>query len=108
MPSMQDSIVIANNTTTANVLAGNLFENMPKTGRITLLATGSVTGLRTTMLVGAVPFVNESAIGMQNRFPLIPDDLVGRAFGLIGAKLFLTFRNTTAGSITAFWCVIIE
>ena len=102
MPTMQDSLSVAANAVSANVLAGQLYEFVPPTN-VTVSVTGSATGLRTTFIVG-VPLINDQAINLQNRFPLIPDDIVHS--GVVpGGRMILTFRNTTAGALTAFWRV---
>lgn len=103
MPTMQDSIVVLLNSVSVNVLSGQLYEFVPRGARVVVLATGSATGLRAT-LIARIPVVNDQAIGLQNRFPLVPDDLLYQ--GRVSAcRLVLTFRNTTAGSLTAFWRV---
>lgn len=102
MPTMQDSLSVAANAVSVNVLAGQLYEFVPQTN-VTISCTGSATGLRTTFICG-VPLINDQAINLQNRFPLIPDDIIQN--GLVpGGRMVLTFRNTTAGAITAFWRV---
>jgi len=103
MPTMQDSVSVAANAVSTNVLAGQLYEFIETGTLVVLSCTGSVTGLRTTFIINN-PVVNDQAIGLQNRFPIIPDDLLftGR---VRRGRLVLTFRNTTAGAITAFWRV---
>lgn len=103
MPTMQDSVAVAANTVSTNVLAGQLYEFVdPGTG-VTVSVTGSATGLRASFICG-VPLINDQAINLQNRFPLIPDDIM-HSGGVPGGRMVLTFRNTTAGSLTAFWRV---
>lgn len=103
MPTMQDSVSVAANAISANVLAGQLYEFVPNGAMIQLACTGSATGLRTT-LIANIPVINDQAIGLQNRFPLIPDDIIfaGR---VRACRLVLTARNSTAGALTFFWRV---
>ncbi len=102
MPTMQDSLSVAANAVSANVLAGQLYEFIPSVN-VTISVTGSATGLRATFICG-VPLINDQAINLQNRFPLIPDDIIHT--GVVpGGRMVLTFRNTTAGALTAFWRV---
>jgi len=109
MPVISGSTSVAANTTSTNVLAGELFEFLPRSGgRVSLYATGSATGLRTTLLIGGRAVIQDNAIGLQNRFPVIPDDFVVKAAGGPGARLYLTFRNTTGGALTAFYAVHIN
>ena len=103
MPTMQDSISVAANSVSANVLAGQLYEFFAPGSNITLSVAGSATGLRLTFING-VPLINDQAMNLQNRFPLIPDDVV-HAGPVPGGRAVLTFRNTTAGALTAFWRV---
>lgn len=103
MPTMQGSVSVPANSVSANLLAGELYEFVPPGANVTLSATGSATGLRTTFISG-VPLIDDQAIGLQNRFPLIPDDVL-HSGPVPGGRLMLKFRNTTAGAITAFWRV---
>lgn len=103
MPTMQDSVSVAANSVSANVLAGQLYEFVPPGANVTVSCTGSATGLRTTFICG-VPLINDQAINLQNRFPLIPDDIIQNG-PVPGGRMVLTARNTTAGALTFFWRV---
>jgi len=100
---MQDSVSVAANSVSANVLAGQLYEFIPPGANVTLSCTGSATGLRTTFICG-IPLINDQAFNFQNRFPLIPDDVI-HSGGTPGGRMVLTARNTTAGALTFFWRV---
>lgn len=101
MPTMQDSVSVAANAVSANVVAGQLYEFVPTGTRIVLSCTGSATGLRST-LIANIPVMNDQAINLQNRFPIIPDDIIYT--GQVRAcRLVLTARNTTGGALTFFW-----
>jgi len=104
MGMMQDSISVAANAVSANVLNGQLYEFQRAGAPVQLLTTGSATGLRVS-LIAAVPVVNDQAIGLLNRFPVVPDDRVWQGRVRADCRLVLTFRNTTAGALTAFWRV---
>lgn len=104
MGMMQDSISVAANAVSANVLNGQLYEFQQQGAPVQLLATGSATGLRCS-LIAAVPVVNDQAIGLLNRFPIVPDDRIWQGRCRAACRLVLTFRNTTAGALTAFWRV---
>ena len=103
MPTMQDSVSVAANAVSANVLAGQLYEFVGPGTNVPVSCTGSATGLRTTFICG-VPLINDQAINLQNRFPLIPDDII-HSGGVPGGRMVLTSRNTTAGALTFFWRV---
>ena len=101
MPTMQDSISVAANAVSSNQVAGQLYEFVQTGTKITLSCTGSATGLRTT-LIANIPVILDQAINLQNRFPIIPDDVIYQ--GIVRqCRLFLTARNTTAGALTFFW-----
>lgn len=103
MPTMQDSVTVVANSVSANVLAGQLYEFVETGTLVTMSCAGSATGLRVT-LIANIPVVNDQAINLQNRFPIIPDDIVysGR---VRRCRLVLTARNTTGGNLTFFWRV---
>lgn len=103
MPTLQDSLSVAANATSANVLEGQLYRFVPRGTRVTLSNTGSAIGIRATLLNG-VPVVDDQAVNIQNRFPIIPDDVM-TTFTAPGGELILRFRNTTAGALTVFWRV---
>lgn len=103
MPTMQGSVSVAANATSTNQIAGLLYEYLPNNAAVTLACTGSATGLNTSFLAGGVALVDDMAISLQNRFPLIPDDILTQEMIPAGAKLILRFRNTTGGALTAFW-----
>lgn len=105
MPTMQGSVSVAANAVSTNQLAGQLYEFLPANAQVVVSCTGSATGLNTTLLAGGVTLINDQAIGLQNRFPVIPDDIITQETIPAGARLLLTFRNTTGGALTAFWRV---
>jgi len=107
MPTMQDSVSVAANAVSTNQLAGLLHEFLSARARVSVSATGSATGLRCSFLVMSVSLVQDQAIGLQNRFPLIPDDLL-TSEAVPGGRMILTFRNSTAGALTAFWRVDVD
>lgn len=104
MPTMQDSVSVAANAVSTNQLAGQQYEFVPAGANLTLSVTGSATGLRVTLICGGVTLINDQAINLQNRFPIIPDDVI-HAGQVPGGRVMLTFRNSTGGALTAFWRV---
>jgi hypothetical protein len=107
MPTMQDSVSVAANAVSANVVAGQLYE-FANPGQITTLSvTGAATGLRCSLSIGGIAVVQDQAINLQNRFPLIPDDIMDVAKGLAG-RIILTARNTTGAAIVFFWRLDID
>jgi len=102
MPMMQDSISVPANSVSGNVLSGQLYEFVRSGQAVRLSGTGSATGLRVSLLIG-MAIINDQALNLQNRFPLIPDDVIHTGRAPVGGRMVLTFRNTTAGALTAFW-----
>lgn len=105
MPTMQNSLSVGANDVSANVLAGQLYEFLPTLAQVILSVAGSAIGLNVTLLAGGVTLINDQAINIANRFPVIPDDIITQENIPAGARLLLTFRNTTGGALTAFWRV---
>jgi hypothetical protein len=106
MATMQSSQSVGANATTTNVVAGLLHEFVPTGAKVTISATGSAIGLNATAILN-VPVIQDQSISLQNRFPIIPDDVLFQ--GMVRAcRVFLTFRNTTAGALTVFWRVDIN
>lgn len=105
MPTMQGSVSVAANATTTNQLAGLQYEFLPANAQVVLSCTASLTGMNVSFLAGGVTLIDDQAIGLLNRFPVIPDDIITQEFIPQGARLLLRFRNTTGGAVTAFWRV---
>lgn len=103
MPTMQDSVSVAANAVSGNVLSGQLYEFVESGTLVTVSCTGSATGLRTSFVCG-VPLIDDQAINLQNRFPLVPDDII-MSGQVPGGRMVLRARNTTAGALTFFWRV---
>jgi len=103
VPTMQDSVSVAANGVSTNVLSGQKYEFLAPGSRVTLSVTGSATGLRVSFDCGQL-LIDDQAINLQNRFPLIPDDVIMSDF-VPGGRAILKFRNSTGGVLTAFWRV---
>jgi len=100
---MQDSVSVAANSVSTNQLTGQMYEVVARGTPVILAVAGSLTGLRVSFTC-TIPLILDQAMNLQNRFPLIPDDIMYRG-RVPGGRMILTFRNTTAGAITAFWRV---
>lgn len=105
MPVISSSISVAANSVSANVLAGELYEFLPFAAIVSLYVTGSAAGLRASLSIGGAQVLEEAEVNSQNRTPIVPDDLLTQEGGRPGERLFLRFRNTTAGALTARWIV---
>lgn len=103
MPRMTgQNISVAANATTANQVAGQLFEFLSNPSKVRLAAAAAAVGINVTLLIGSRAIVNDQPISQANRFPIIPDDIVTAVRNATG-RIVLTFRNTTAGAIVINW-----
>lgn len=108
MPTMQGSIIVPSGSVSTNQLAGLIHEFLSANAGVSLSSTGSAIGLNASFLIGGQAVINDSAIGGQNRFPIMPDDLLTEEGAFGGSRMILTFRNPTPGALTAFWRVDVE
>jgi hypothetical protein len=108
MALMQNQAVVAAATVSPNVISGQLHEILQRPSALRLSVNGSALGLYVTMIIGSMVVVQDQAVNAANRFPVLPDDVLASAGGLAGEKLNVTFRNSTAGPLTAFWRVDID
>jgi len=99
---------IAADSTSANLLAGDINEFLGRAAVVSLFCTGAATGLRAQLLIGQDVVIDDQAISDANRFPITPDDFLARGGGLPGDRLTLRFRNTTAGAVVSQWRLAIE
>ncbi len=107
MVMMNATASVAANARTGNVLAGQLYEFMPKSGLVVVKCTGSAVGLTLDFSVGGAQLTQGAIVPQTNRYPISPDDVMldfqaGRA-----ARLFADFLNTTAGALTYYIVVVI-
>lgn len=72
---------------------------------IQLRAASAATGIRADLNVGGEQLAVDTLVPPTNRFPIAPDDTMVTTSGIKGERLFLTFRNTTAGAIVVQWAV---
>lgn len=99
--TMETSTSIAANATTDNVFTGQRFERAPFDGLLTLLVTGSATGLEYELNVGGRSVTPRIPANVQNRSPVVPDDLVVAEVEVFEGELIqVTGVNTTGGALT--------
>ena len=107
MPRMSESQVsVAANSVSANRLAGLLHEFLDRPAVATLAAAAAAVGINTTFLMGGVSMVQDQAISLANRFPILPDDAVTQEQGI--GRMVLTFRNTTGAAILVSWSLDVD
>jgi hypothetical protein len=102
MAFMTDVQSVAANTTTANVLAGKQAEFVKEASVITISATGSAVGLFITAIVGEEIVIEDQAIPLTNRFPVLPDDSLAQAGAFPGDRIIVRIRNSTGGALTSW------
>jgi len=108
LPVITQETSIAANTTSANLLTGDINEFLGRPAVISLFCTGAAVGLRAQLLIGKDVTIDDQPISDANRFPITPDDFLSRGGGFQGDRLTLRFRNTTVGAIIARWRLAIE
>lgn len=108
MPVITNETNVLPNTTTANLLAGDINEFLGRASVVSLFVTGAAVGVRAQLLVGADVVIDDQPVSDANRFPITPDDFLSRGGGLPGDRLTLRFRNTTVTGIVTRWRLAIE
>ena len=100
MPVIQKEISIAASATNDNLLSGSAFEFLRGNAIVSLGLTGSATGLVASVQSGADIVLEESPILVKTTMPTIPDDMYYNDVGVMGDRLVVRVRNTTAGALT--------
>ena len=108
MPMIRKEISIAANSTEDNVVQGSIYEFMPWNAQINIGSQASATGLVVTLNSGSDTILEESPVPIQNRFPIIPDDMDVNDVAAAGERLVVKVRNTTGGALTFFLLVQIN
>lgn len=108
MPVITQETSIAANSTSVNLLTGDINEFLGRPSVVSLFTTGAAVGLRAQLLIGADVTIDDQPISDANRFPITPDDFLSRGGGLPGDRLTLRFRNSTGAAIIARWRLAIE
>lgn len=100
MPTIADQTSVAANSTSPNVLAGELHEFPHGPAAISLLCTTTATGVYAHLSAGGRVIVDRALVSRANRYPLKPDDALALAEAVMaGERIILKFENTTAGAL---------
>jgi len=102
--TLAQSLSVAANVTTANLMNGKLFARLSRRTKLVLAAAAAAAGLNHTLIVGGKVLINDEAISQANRFPLTPDDI--SAVEMAGpGEIVYTVRNTTGAAVvlTGAW-----
>ena len=107
MPQVTPAVAfsVAANSTSANIMAGNLYEVLARPSIIEFGMTSSAAGILATIMVGGDVLMQDQEISSANRFPVVPDDWILKAAGRAGAKIYIVLRNRTGGALTC-WVVL--
>jgi len=105
---MTDTQSVAGNAVVQNALAGKSQEFIKEPSIVSLSATGSAIGLFMTFIVGEEVVIEDQAIPLTNRFPIVPDDTLAQGGGLPGDRVIVKIRNSTGGALTSWVRVDIE
>jgi len=108
MPVITGVDTIALATTSANLLTGDINEFLGRPSVVSLFCTGDAVGLLATLLIGKDVVIDGMDISFADRFPITPDDFLGRGGGFQGDRLTLRFQNPTAGNLISRWRLAIE
>lgn len=92
--------VIALNSRSSNLLAGETYEFIPAAAIVSVRLAASATGLRFDLGIGGELQVVNGIPPATNRFPLAPDDTITSFSAAQGERLSLFATNTTAGNLT--------
>ena len=104
MPVISGQISVTANTRSGNILAGEVFEFMPRTGFVNFLLTQAVIGLEADILVGGSAEALAAKLPIRaaaNPFPVKPEDSMVIVGAVAGDRLFVDLRNSTGGDIVA-------
>lgn len=108
MPLIQNSVLVAANSTNDNVLAGSQFEFLPYHAQLMFALNGSAVGLECDVYSGQDVITERMAVNAQNRFPVNPDDYNLSDVAAAGERIKVRVRNTTGGALTLFYGVNIN
>jgi len=99
------SLLLAANTRSANVLAGEQFEFVPARSLVNVRLSASAVGVRVDLNVGGELQLANAVVPQTNRFPVKPDDDMCSFGARRAERLLLSFLNTTGAGITIFWAI---
>lgn len=100
MPVIQKEISVAANATVDNVISGSSFEFLRGNAVVSIGLAGSATGLVASIQSGSDIVLEEAPLLVKASMPTIPDDMYYNDVGVLGDRLVIRARNTTAGALT--------
>lgn len=102
---ISDTVSVLANTTSDNVLLGNVNMFQQRSGQVFLSAIADATGILANWAINDVNVVNRSIIsfGTLAGPPIRRDNLVTGVRIVRGAGLFISFTNITVGTLVVNW-----
>jgi hypothetical protein len=101
MPVIQKEISVPANGVIDNAVSGSAFEFLRSNAVVSMGVTGQAAGLTVNIQSGADIVLEESDVFVKANYPVIPDEMFYNDVGVMGDRLVIRIRNTTAGAITA-------
>lgn len=110
MPKMSDTISVAANSTSPNVLAGLQHGTIQfRRAGVRVAATTTAVGVKVLFLLGERQVLNFARVPASNREPdFTTGDLLSTVPARLYQPMFLQFQNTTAGALVVTWSVDVE
>lgn len=100
MPVIQKEVSVPANGALENLVSGSAFEFLRSNAVVSMGLTADATGLVANIQSGADIVLEESPVQIKaNLFPTIPDEMYYNDVGVLGDRLVVRVRNTTAGAI---------
>lgn len=102
MPVISQKTTIAANAQSGNVIAQSPYEFISVPSAVLFALTCSGDGVVADIQLGGEALAQGALVSTANRFPQFDDDMLLRAGGIPGERIFLNLRNTTAGPLDVF------
>lgn len=107
--SMEVEVSVLASSTNDNVFQGKQYQTIPFNAFLTLLDTGSATGLKRSLSVGGASILDGGFVSVTNRKPLKPDDeVISGVEAIAGMQVFCPVQNTTVGALIYRATLLIE
>jgi hypothetical protein len=104
--SMQGYQLVGIGATVDNILTGQRYERAPMAAIGSLYTCGSAAGLTAELNVGGISVTPPTTVNAQNRYPVVPDDVLVDEWEVLEGRLIqVTVVNTTGGALGFFWRV---
>lgn len=106
--TMQGSTPVGAASTIDNVLSGQRYERSPFPAAVgSLFCTGSALGLRAELNIGGVSITPPVEINAQDRFPVVPDDILVSGWE-VGEGRLIQLSVSSTPALTFFWRIDLE